>query len=333
MGQVQRCIPDDVLRLDDVTADLKLDTGVLHVHLVLPDVAGVTLRFSERALVEHVTSLLDEEVETDVQTVPDRCLETGVEVAALLPCQVGITAQPLAECSRAVNTVHLVEVAVNVNDIIAVSIEQVVVTLSTVTHLYLQVVQPVHILQEGLFLQTPRTTDSPERTPAVILVETRRTVATDTGCEIVLVCVVVLTLYEVTLEGILCSVRIKLLILSSVGELRIRYIRELSHVTVHPSEVVFLVLMTEEDVHVVQTCEGVVPVDQLVNVQSASAIILLIAATTNILGITADWRVEVVIICIEYVVSHVGGELKVVQEGPLEVTARTDVVTLSTADA
>ena len=58
------------------------------------------------------------------------------------------------------------------NQVIALIVEQVIVTLCTIADFQLQVVQPVYILQEILFLQAPRSTDSPERTPAVVLVET-----------------------------------------------------------------------------------------------------------------------------------------------------------------
>ena len=163
--------------------------------------------------------------------------------------------------------------------------------------------------------------------------ETRRTVATDTGCEVVLVSVVVLTLGEETFEGVLRGIRIQVLILSSVVELRIGNVGELGHVTVHILVMVLLVLMTEEDMHVVQSTKGVVPVDQLVDVQCAGAVPFLLTTSVDVLGITTDRCGEFSIVRVEHVVSHIGSELEVVQEGPLKVATRADVVTLCLADA
>ena len=77
--------------------------------------------------------------------------------------------------------------------------------------------------------------------------------------------------------------------------------------------------MTEEDVHVVETTEGVIPVEQLVQVQGTTTGNILLTTTTYVLGVTADRSHKVGLPLVEYVVSQVCGELEVLQEGPLEV--------------
>ena len=88
--------------------------------------------------------------------------------------------------------------------------------------------------------------------------------------------------------------------------------------TVHILVLVVLVLMTEQDVNTVLT-ELVVPVEQLVYVQSTVTCPVLVTTTTYVLSVTTNWSCEVGLVCIEYIVSYISSKLEVIEECPLEV--------------
>ena len=323
--EVELSPPAEILILDDVTVNSKFDTGVLHVHLVAPDVVRRTFRTCERALIEEVVSLLYEEVELDVETIPESSLETEVEVLTLLPSEVWVTTERLAETSTCVGTHHVVLVNVSVDK------TDVVVTLCTVADFELGLAHPVHVLEPWLFLETPACINSPERTPTVVLGEDGATITTDRCVEVVTVEIVVVATEEICIAGGLVSVAIESLVVVCVGKLRVAPVHESSHRSSEVFHIIFLVLMTKLEVESM-VAVSVVPLEELLCVERSGAAVGLVSTSTHCEGVATHRGHEVSSPDVTCVVTNVGEELEVLEEVSLEVSTSGDVVSCDVVD-
>ena len=317
---VQGNVPGEVAALDQIQAQVELDTGVHHVHVVDQLAGRSTLGDRQRTIVDHVLGLLDEVLDAEAEAVPQTALDTHVEVVGLLPGHVGSLAESLGEGGLTIYAVNPVKVF-----IYAVKADGIV-TLCTVAGLEAQGVHPAGAAQELFVLGVPGSTHGPEAAPAFLGSEAGRSVHTVGSGEQVTVCVVVLGAAEDALQEVLGGRGGQVLIDGGIGKVGNVLVHEVGHVAVQAVALVALGLMADEDIEAV-VAEGGSPGEELVGVECGVTGHRLLAAAAHVLGVTADRGLVLVALGVEHIVCGVHGEHQVRADVYIHITAGGDVVT------
>ena len=189
ISQVEAQIPREVILYNRLGVDGKLNTLILQrtdvsVHLILEvrssryvDVVDQVIRAAE--VVIHGTGQA---------TVEETIVEASVIRRCALPLQILVVSVGAIRFAFAIANGVVGKAAVGgVGGKVGVVRTDVLLTRHTITEAELEVRQCIYILQESLFLHLPTEGERGEGTPAVILVEARGTVATDSSGEEVLI--------------------------------------------------------------------------------------------------------------------------------------------------
>ena len=190
-----------ILVLEYVVVQFNFNTWVRNLTDVLSNrshTCRTWLRFREQQVLRVLTEVFDRTCQLVEQT------EFNTEVSRNLSFPLQVRVSDIEEVSTCFATIVVTQ---TVQCLIWIVRRQLVITCFTVRSTDLQVVQPFYILHEFFFSHTPASTEWPEVTPTVILVETWRTVTTVRHRSVVLISIVVVQTSEVTFLLVFVCIR------------------------------------------------------------------------------------------------------------------------------